>query len=167
MAADNVFRSSITPADLQAVSPALDSYTGTSLADDVWTRPGLSRRDRSIVTVATLIARIQTIGMEHYFAIALDSGVTSAELLEIVTHLAFYCGWSNAFQAVDVLQGIFAKHGIGVDQVPEISPELLPLNEEAEAKRAAQVEENFGETSRGVVENTAKFLFRDLCCGPH
>ena len=109
MAADNLFRSSITPADVQAVSPALASYTKTAIVEGVWNRPGLSRRDRSIVTVATLIARIQTIGMEHYFALALDSGITPAELSEIVTHLAFYCGWSNAFQAVDVLQGIFCK----------------------------------------------------------
>ncbi|WP_109489219.1 carboxymuconolactone decarboxylase family protein [Occallatibacter savannae] len=166
MAANNTFRSTITPADVQAVSPALASYTRSAVVEGVWNRPGLSRRDRSIVTVATLIARIQTIGMEHYFAIALNSGVTPAEVSEIVTHLAFYCGWSNAFQAVDVLQGIFASRGIGADQLPEISPELLPLNEEAEAKRAAQVQENFGDTSQGVIDNTAKFLFRDLWIRP-
>jgi 4-carboxymuconolactone decarboxylase len=166
MAANNVFRSSITPADVQAVSPALASYTKNAIVDGLWNRPGLSTRDRSIVTVATLIARIQTIGMEHYFAIALDSGVTPAELSEVVTHLAFYCGWSNAFQAVDVLQCIYAARGIGADQLPEISPELLPLDDKAEAKRAAQVQENFGETSQGVVENTAKFLFRDLWLRP-
>ena len=166
MAANNTFRSSITSADVQAVSPALANYTRTAVVDGVWNRPGLSRRDRSIVTVATLIARLQTIGMEHYFSIALDSGVTPAELSEIVTHLAFYCGWSNAFQAVEVLQGIFAGRSIGADQLAEISPELLPLNEEAEAKRAAQVQENFGETSQGVVENTTKFLFRDLWLRP-
>lgn len=166
MAANNVFRSSITPADVQAVSPALAKYTRTAVVEGVWNRPGLSKRDRSIVTVATLIARIQTIGMEHYFTIALDSGVTPAELSEIVTHLAFYCGWSNAFQAVEVLQGIFAARGIGADQLAEISPELLPLNEEAEAKRAAQVQANFGETSQGVVENTTNILFRDLWLRP-
>ena len=166
MAANNTFRSSITPADVQAVSPALANYTKTAVVDGVWNRPGLSRRDRSIVTMATLISRIQTIGMEHYFAIALDSGVTPAELSEIVTHLAFYCGWSNAFQAVEVLQGILAARGIGADQLPEIYPELLLLNEEAEATRAAQVQENFGETSQGVLENTAKFLFRDLWLRP-
>jgi 4-carboxymuconolactone decarboxylase len=99
---------------------------------------------------------MQTIGMEHYFALSLDNGVTPAELSEIVTHLAFYCGWSNAFQAVEVLQVTFAARGIGADQLAEVSPELLPLNEGAEAKRAAQVQENFGETSPGVVENTTK-----------
>lgn len=162
MATDNAFRSSIAPSDVQAVSPALANYTRRAVVEGVWNRPGLSKRDRSIVTVATFIARIQTIGMEHYFAIALDSGVTPAELSEIVTHLAFYCGWSNAFQAVEVLQGIFAARGIRADQLPEVSPELLPLSEEAEAKRAAQVQANFGETSQGVVGNTATLLFRDL-----
>jgi 4-carboxymuconolactone decarboxylase len=107
MAANNVFRSSITPQDVQAVSPALANYAKAAIVEEIWNSPGLSRRDRSIVTVATLTARMQTIGMEHYFTIALDSGVTPAELSEIVTHLAFYCGWSNAFQAVDVMQGIF------------------------------------------------------------
>ena len=113
MTISNQFRSSVSPADVQAVSPALASYTKTAIVDDVWNRPDLSARDRSIVTVATLIARIQTIGMQHYFTKALDSGVTAAELSEIVTHLAFYSGWSNAFAAVDVLQGIFSERGIG------------------------------------------------------
>ncbi len=166
MAPKNLFRSSITPQDVQAASPALANYTRTAIVDGIWNRPGLSRRDRSIVTAATLVARMQRIGMEHYFTIALDSGVTPAELSEIVTHLAFYCGWSNAFQAVDVLQSIFIQRGIGADQLPPISPDLLPLNEESEAKRAAQVQANFGKTSPGVVENTAKFLFRDLWLRP-
>jgi 4-carboxymuconolactone decarboxylase len=153
-------------ADVQAVSPALANYTKTVIEDGVWNRPDLSARDRSIVTVATLIARIQTIGMQHYFTKALDCGVTAAELSEIVTHLAFYCGWSNAFAAVDVLQGIFAERGIGPDQLPAVSPKLLPVNEEAEAKRATTVQANFGETSQGVVDNTTDLLFRDLWLRP-
>lgn len=166
MGTDNQFRSSISPADVQAVSPALASYTKTAVVDGVWNRPDLSARDRSIVTVATLIARIHTVGMQHYFTKALDSGVSAAELSEIVTHLAFYSGWSNAFAAVDVLQSIFVERGIGPDQLPAVSPELLPLNEEAEAKRATTVQENFGETSQGVVDNTTDLLFRDLWLRP-
>ena len=166
MATNNQFRSSLTPADVQAVSPSLASYTKNAVVEGVWKRPDLSARDRSIVTVATLIARIQTIGMQHYFTKALESGVTAAELSEIVTHLAFYSGWSNAFAAVDVLQGIFAERGIGPDQLPKVSPELLPLNEDAEAKRATQVQANFGQTSQGVVDNTTNLLFRDLWLRP-
>jgi 4-carboxymuconolactone decarboxylase len=104
--------------------------------------------------------------MQHYFTKALDSGVTAAELSEIVTHLAFYSGWSNAFQAVEVLQSIFAERGIGEDKLPEVSPAPLPLNVEAEAKRATQVQANFGETSQGVVDNTTNFLFLDLWLRP-
>ena len=166
MATNNQFRSSITPADVQAVSPTLAHYTQSAIVDGIWKRPELSARDRSIVTVATFIARIQMIGMQHYFTKALDSGVTPAEMSEIVTHLAFYCGWSNAFAAVDVLQGIFAQHGIGTDQLPEVLPELLPLNEEAEDRRATQVQANFGETSQGVVDNTTNLLFRNLWLRP-
>ncbi|MDQ2832354.1 MAG: carboxymuconolactone decarboxylase family protein [Acidobacteriota bacterium] len=165
MATTNGVRVSITPADVQAVSAALAHYTKTAI-DGVWSRPELSARDRSIVTVATLIARLQTTGMQHYFTKALDSGVSPAELSEIVTHLAFYSGWSNAFAAVEVLQGIFAERGIGVDHLPVVSPELLPLSEEAEAKRPTQVQANFGETSQAVVDNTTKFLFHDLWLRP-
>ena len=165
MATNPGFHTPMTPADLQAVSPALAHYTRAAI-DSVWNRPELSVRDRSVVTVATLIARLQTISMPHYFSKALDSGASPAELSEIVTHLAFYSGWPNAFAAVEVLQGIFAERGIGIDQLPEASPELLPLNEEAEAKRAAQVQANFGDTSQGVVDNTTNFLFRDLWLRP-
>ena len=103
----------ITPADVKAVSPALAHYTKNAIVEGVWKRVALSPRDRSLVTVATLIARIQAVGMQHYFNKAIDSGVTPAELSEIVTHLAFYSGWSNAFQAVAILQPIFAERGIG------------------------------------------------------
>jgi 4-carboxymuconolactone decarboxylase len=113
----NPAQSALTPQDIQAVSPALASYTQKSISEDLWNRPGLSRRDLSIVTVSALIARIQTIGMSHYFNIALDSGVKASELSEIVTHLAFYSGWSNALSAVPVSKDIFAQRGIEADQL--------------------------------------------------
>lgn len=140
MSTSNPSDSALTPEDIYAVSPALASYTQNSISDDLWKRPGLSARDRSIVTVSALIARIQTIGMLHYFNIALDSGVKASELSEIVTHLAFYSGWSNALSAVPILKAIFAQCGIGADQLPGVSPQLLPLDERTEAQRAAAVE---------------------------
>jgi hypothetical protein len=73
-----------------------------SLADDgLWKRPEGSPRDCSIVTVAALITRIQTIEMPFYFALALDNGVKPSELSEIIIHLAFYSGWANAMSAVE------------------------------------------------------------------
>lgn len=158
--------SALTPQDIQAVSPALASYTQKSISEDLWNRPALSRRDRSIVTVSALIARIQTIEMLHYFNIALDSGVKASELSEIVTHLAFYSGWSNALSAVSVLKDIFAQRGIGADQLPAVSPELLPLDEAAEEQRAANVEQNFGAVASGVVRYTTDLLFRDIWLRP-
>ena len=133
--------------DVRAVSPALEHYTKSALLEGVWTRPDLSPRDRSIVTVAALIARMQTIEMPFHFALALDNGVTPGELSEIITHLAFYSGWANAMSAVAVAKDIFRQRGIGVDQLPPVKPKLLPLNEEVEAQRATQVSSNFGHVS--------------------
>jgi 4-carboxymuconolactone decarboxylase len=126
----------------------------------------LSARDRSIVTVAALITRIQTIEMPFHFALALDNGVKSSELSEIITHLAFYSGWANAMSAVAVAKDIFHQRGIGIDQLPPANDKLMPLNEEAEAKRATQVNNNFGQISPGLVQNTADLLFRDLWLRP-
>ena len=166
MATLNPPQSSLTPQDIQAVSPALASHTQNSISDDLWKRPGLSSRYRSIVTVSALIAGIQTIGMLHYFNIALDSGVKASELSEIVTHLAFYSGWPNALAAVSILKDIFAQRGIGADQLPSASLQLLPLDEGTEAQRAAAVEQNFGAVAPGVVQYTTDLLFRDLWLRP-
>jgi 4-carboxymuconolactone decarboxylase len=166
MTKSNLTQSALTPEDIRAVSPTLASYIQKSISEDLWKRPGLSARDRSIVTVAALIARIQTIRMLHYFNIALDSGVTPGELSEIITHLAFYSGWSNALSAVPILKEVFAQRGIGMDQLPEVSPQLLPLNEAAEAQRASSVENNFGAVAPGVVQYTTDLLFRNLWLRP-
>ena len=74
-------------ADIAAVSPALDDYRDRVIEGELWQRLGLSPRDRSVVTVAALIARNQSIDMAAQFARALDNGVTAAELSEIITHL--------------------------------------------------------------------------------
>lgn len=92
----------LTYDDVRAVSPALEHYTKGALLDGLWKRPELSPRDRSVVTVAALIARIQTIEMPFNFSLALDNGVKPAELSEIITHLAFYSGWASAMSAVAV-----------------------------------------------------------------
>jgi 4-carboxymuconolactone decarboxylase len=152
--------------DVGAVSPALVHYTKEVLHNDLWKGAELSPRDRSIVTVAALTARIQTIEMPFHFALALDNGVKPSELSEIITHLAFYSGWANAMSAVAVAKDIFHQRGIGIDQLPPAQGELMPLNEEAEAKRATQVSNNFGHVSPGLVQNTTDLLFRDLWLRP-
>jgi 4-carboxymuconolactone decarboxylase len=152
--------------DVRRVAPALEKYTQERLYGEVWKRPGLSARDRSIVTVAALIAREQTPPMPYYFNQALDNGVKAAELSEIITHLAFYSGWANAFAAIGPARDVFAQRGIGPDQVSPASPALLPLNETAEAQREKRVGEQFGAVFPGVVQYTTDVLFRDLWLRP-
>jgi 4-carboxymuconolactone decarboxylase len=156
----------LTPEDVGMVSPALEQYMQEALLGDLWERPELSPRDRSIVTLAALIARNQTGEMPYYFELALDNGVTPGELSEMITHLAFYSGWTNAMSAVAVAQDIFAERGIGVDQLPAASPELLPLDQEAEERRAAIVEQTVSPISPGLVQYTGELLFQDLWLRP-
>ena len=144
--------STLADADIQAVSPALARFG----------REALSPRDRSIVTVAMLIARNQPGELKHYIAVALDSGVTPAEVSEIITHLAFYAGWPNAMSAVSVAKTIFEARGVTAEALPAASPTLLPLNEQVEKQRADTVEKNVGPISPGLVKFTADPLFLDL-----
>jgi 4-carboxymuconolactone decarboxylase len=155
-----------SPEDIQRVVPALDRYTQERLLGDVWKRPGLNTRDRSIVTVAALIARDQIIEMPFYLNLALDSGVKPREISEIITHLAFYTGWANAMSAVVAAKDVFAARNIGTDQLPASRPTLLPLDEAAEADRAARVGGQFGADFPAVVQNTTDVLFRDLWLRP-
>src|SRR5712664_1132547 len=115
--------------DVRMVAPALERYTHDRLLGEVWKRPGLSARDRSIVTLAVLIARTQTVEMPYYMNLALDNGVKPSEISEIIMHLAFYSGWENAMSAVPLADEVFARRGIKVDDLASASPNLLALNE--------------------------------------
>src|SRR4029077_7568886 len=136
------------------------------LFGDVWKRPDLAPRDRSIVTLAAMIARNQTIELPLHFNLALDNGVKPREISEIITHLAFYSGWENAMSAVAVAKIVFADRKIGADQLPAASPSPLPLDKEAEAKRATNVEQQFGNVAPGVAQYTTDVLFRDAWLRP-
>jgi 4-carboxymuconolactone decarboxylase len=150
--------------DLRTVAPAFAKYTEGPLLNGLWKRPGLSPRDRSIITVSVLIARNQTIEMPYHFSLALDNGVRPSELSEIITHLAFYSGWANATSAVAVAKEVFAKRGIVSDQ--PAAGDLLALDEAAEAQRAARVEQDAGSVAPGVVQYTSDLLFHDLWLRP-
>ncbi|MBX7454189.1 carboxymuconolactone decarboxylase family protein [Mycolicibacterium sp. 3033] len=152
--------------DMGAVSPALAGYRDQIVEAELWQRPGLSARDRSVVTVASLIARNQTVDMREQFSTALDNGVTAGELSEIITHLAFYAGWPNAQAAVAAAEPVFADRGIDPADLPVAEPELLPLDQQAEAARRANVEQNYGGVSPGVEQYTTEVLFTDLWLRP-
>jgi 4-carboxymuconolactone decarboxylase len=145
-----------------AVSPALEKYAQGPVSE-LWRRPGLAPRDRSILTVAALIAGNQTVELPFQIGLALDNGVKPRELSEIITHLAFYSGWGNAGGAAAAAQAVFAQRNIGRDQLPTPTPATpLKLDEAAEAERAQRVEAQFGKVSPGVVQYTTDVLFRDL-----
>ncbi len=93
------------------IAPALGDYTDKVLFGDVWERPGLSKRDRSLITVATLVALYRTNELPHHMKRALDNGVSRDELVELITHLAFYAGWPTANTAVTIARRVFEEIG--------------------------------------------------------
>ena len=81
-------------------APKLAELTDKVLFGDVWERPQLSKRDRSLITCAALVALGKTEQMNFHFPRALENGVTRDELVELITHLAFYAGWPSAMSAM-------------------------------------------------------------------
>lgn len=92
---------------MSEVAPKLADLTANTLFGDVWERPGLSKRDRSMITVATLIALYRTDQLRGHIRRALDNGVTKDEIGEIITHMAFYGGWPVSANAVQVAKQVF------------------------------------------------------------
>jgi 4-carboxymuconolactone decarboxylase len=90
-------------------APKLAELTDNVLYGDVWERPELSKRDRSLVTVAALIALNRPDQLRSHFVRARENGVTQQELIETITHLAFYAGWPNAVTAIAVAKEVFEK----------------------------------------------------------
>jgi 4-carboxymuconolactone decarboxylase len=88
-------------------SPKLAELTDNVLYGDVWERPQLSKRDRSLVTVSALVALNRPEQLRSHFTRARANGVTQEELIETITHLAFYAGWPNAITAISVAREVF------------------------------------------------------------
>ncbi|MGP8246487.1 MAG: carboxymuconolactone decarboxylase family protein [Bryobacteraceae bacterium] len=90
-------------------APKLVELTDNVLFGDVWERPGLSKRDRSLVTVSALIALNRPDQLRFHIEKALENGVTKDEVVEVITHLAFYSGWPNAMTAIVIAKEIASK----------------------------------------------------------
>jgi 4-carboxymuconolactone decarboxylase len=88
-------------------APKLVSLTDDVLFGDVWARPELSPRDRSLITVASLITGGNTEQLSGHLLRAKDNGLTEAELKEVIIHLAFYAGWPKAMSAITVAKQVF------------------------------------------------------------
>lgn len=93
------------------IAPALADYTDGVLFGDVWERPGLSPRDRSLITVASLVAQYRQNELPFHLGKALDNGISRNELIELITHLAFYSGWPTASTALGIARRVFAERG--------------------------------------------------------
>jgi 4-carboxymuconolactone decarboxylase len=90
------------------VAPKLAELTDNVLFDDVWNRPGLAARDRSLITVAALVAGGDADQLRFHLNHARNNGVTEAELIEAITHIAFYAGWPRAMSSMTVAKQVFA-----------------------------------------------------------
>jgi len=96
---------------MQEVAPKLGELSTDVLFGDVWERPGLSKRDRSLITVASLIALYRTEQLRGHIGRALDNGVTREEIAEVITHMAFYGGWPTAANAALVAKEVYDQRG--------------------------------------------------------
>ena len=94
------------------IAPGLADYTNNVLFGDMWKRPGLAQRDRSLITVACLISLYRANELPFHIKRALDNGVTREEITEIITHLAFYSGWPTAATAIGIAKRVFDETGV-------------------------------------------------------
>jgi 4-carboxymuconolactone decarboxylase len=154
----------LSPEQINAVAPVFEDFTQNTLYGDVWDRPGFSKRDRALVTLACLITKGQYPALNYYVSYALDCGVTAKEISEAITHLGFYAGWGNAMGAIGPTREVFAARSIA--EVPPAKVDLLPIDEAAEARRAGSIESRFGTVAPGVVQHTTDVLFKNLWLRP-
>lgn len=93
------------------IAPALAAMTDEVLFGEVWERPGLSKRDRSLATISSLISLYRTNELPFHVKRALENGVTREEIVETITHLAFYAGWPAAMTALQIAGNVFEENG--------------------------------------------------------
>ena len=91
------------------VAPKLVDLTENVLFGDVWERPGLAKRDRSLITIATLVALNRTEQLPFHLVRGLENGLTRDEIVEVITHLAFYSGWPTAMSAIRLAKDVFKE----------------------------------------------------------
>lgn len=154
-------RPSVAPKNMQAIAPALARYTDDVLFGDVWVRPELSPRDRSIVTISALIATGKTAQLTGHLGRGLTNGIKPTEVAGIVTHLALYTGWPNAVSALNVIEPVFAERKIDASVLRSVSETRAPLPA-SEPARAAMVNAQMAPTAPKFAQLTNDVIFGDL-----
>ena len=103
----------MSPRDVvRGTVPKMIEISENVIYGDIWERPGLSKRDRSLVVLATLIATYRPEQLRGHLARALDNGVTKEEIAEVITHLAFYSGWPGSMTAARIAKEVYDERGI-------------------------------------------------------
>ena len=162
----NADRRRLSPDQVREVAPALEQYTQQHLYGEVWKRPGLSPRDRSMVVVAAMIARGEAPALTYYANQAIENGVKPAEISETITHLAFYTGWGRAMAAVGPVRDVFAARGVRAQDLPPAFGALQPLDLANDTARATGSNQ-FATVSPGTVAYTNGLLFKELWQRPY
>lgn len=112
----------VAPEDMRWVAPALAGYTDRVLFGEVWQQSDLTPRDRSLITVAALIAGGNTAQLTGHLNRALDNGVKPAEIGGLITHLAFYAGWPNVVSALGVVRQVLEGRGVTSAEMDMVAP---------------------------------------------
>jgi 4-carboxymuconolactone decarboxylase len=135
-------------------------FTDDVLFGDVWRRPELSPRDRSLVTVSALIATGKPGQLAGHLARALDNGVQPSEASALLAHLAIYCGWPSAVSALDVYEQVYGERKVDTAALSAVGPRLAAPA--SDAARARAVNDELAAVAPKFVELTNDVVFDDL-----
>jgi 4-carboxymuconolactone decarboxylase len=144
----------------QKVAPGLATLTDEVLLGDVWRRPELSPRDRSLVTISVLIATGKPAQLTGHLGRALDNGVKPSEASGLLAHLAIYCGWPNAVSALDVYEQVYTARKVDNAALRALSPRLPATASDAALARA--LADELGTVAPKFVQLTNDVVFGDL-----
>ena len=144
----------------QRIAPGLATLTDDVLYGDVWRRPDLSPRDRSLVTVSVLIATGKTAQLAGHLGRAFTNGVKPSEASAVLAHLAVYCGWPSAVSALDVYEQVYSARKVDTGSLSAASARLPALA--SEAARAGATRDELGTVASKFVQLTNDVVFDDL-----
>jgi 4-carboxymuconolactone decarboxylase len=144
----------------QRIAPGLATLTDDVLYGDVWRRPELSPRDRSLVTISVLIATGKPAQLAGHLGRALDNGVQPGETSGLLAHLAMYCGWPSAVSALDVYNQVYTARKVDTTAL-RAAGSRLPAPD-SDAARGKAVTEELGAVAPKFVQLTNDVVFDDL-----
>jgi 4-carboxymuconolactone decarboxylase len=144
----------------QKIAPGLATLTDDVLFGDVWRRPDLSSRDRSLVTISVLIATGKPAQLAGHLARALDNGVRPSEASGLLAHLAIYCGWPSAVSALEVYDQVYTARKVDTAAL-RTAGSRLPASA-SDAAHARAVNDELATVAPKFVELTTKVVFDDV-----